>query len=388
MKLRILFSFLLGLVVCASFGQNNVKIVAKKGDGINGILRKYKIIQSECNKVHFYVLNKLKPKDYLKRGKKYELPIFVYRYNGKSIRSTIGLNSYEQAKKIQLYNEAMHKAKIVKKDFRKSRVLWVPYNLLVCPGEGVEVSKGSKGRVFPIFGEKHAKVPLKSTKLKGKVYYIVSGHGGPDPGAVNRERGRKICEDEYAYDISLRLAKNLIAHGAIAYMVIRDANDGIRDGSKLKADKDEVCWKNLAIPLNQKRRLYQRSTTINKLYDYYKYKGYKEQYSIMIHIDSRRHKRRIDIFYYHFPGSRLGKKLAKRLQTTVRKKYQQVNKNRGYGGTVKARDLHMLREVSTPSVYIELGNLKNNQDLERFLKTNNRQAIANWLYEGLAGFKP
>ena len=87
--------------------------------------------------------------------------------------------------------------------------------------------------------------------------------------------------------MALRLARNLLEHGAIAYMIIRDENDGIRSGVILKADKDEVCWKNRAIPIRQKSRLFQRSTVVNKLYDYHKQKGYKEQYLLMLHIDSR-----------------------------------------------------------------------------------------------------
>ena len=101
MKLRILLSLLLSAFSLIGISQDNHKIVAKKGDGIDGILRKYKLKNSECNQAHFYIMNSLKPKGYLKKGKTYELPILIYKYNGKSIRSTIGLNSYEQAKKIQ-----------------------------------------------------------------------------------------------------------------------------------------------------------------------------------------------------------------------------------------------------------------------------------------------
>ena len=48
----------------------------------------------------------------------------------------------------------------------------------------------------------------------------------------------------------------------------------------------------------------------------------------------------------------------------------------------------MLRETKPTSVYIEMGNIKSEADLQRFLKESNRQALASWLFEGLAGFKP
>lgn len=371
------------------FSQENLRVKAKKGQGVFSILKKYNLNDSDCNKSHFYQLNDLKAGEGLKIGVEYELPIFVHVYNGTSIRSTLGIKDFDEAVKIQDYNIGLKKAKVKSGDYRKDKVLWVPYHLFICPDiKDVTEIATSKERIFPIFGEKYKKVTFKSNKLKGKVYYIVSGHGGPDPGAINRARGWKICEDEYAYDVALRLARNLIEHGAIAYMIVRDNNDGIRSGGTLKYDKDEVCWKNRAIPLSQKARLTQRSTAINTLYAYHKQKGYKEQYALMLHIDSRKSNKRIDVFFYHHGTSPKGKKLALHLQKTIKGKYAKYQKGRGYMGKVTSRDLHMLRETKPTSVYVEMGNIKSEADLQRFLKESNRQALANWLFEGLAGYKP
>src|SRR5690606_2086733 len=97
---------------------------------------------------------------------------------------------------------------------------------------------------FDMFGSKYADVEIKSDELKGAIYYLISGHGGPDPGAVGKYNGHMVCEDEYAYDVTLRMARNLIQKGATVYMIILDKNDGIRDESFLRADKDEVCYPN------------------------------------------------------------------------------------------------------------------------------------------------
>ncbi len=376
---------------CVSFltyGQENLKIKVKKGEGIFSIFKKYNLTDSDCNKTHFYQLNNLKATDGLKIGVEYELPIFVYTYDGQSIRSTLGIKEYSEAIAIQQYNEALTKAKTKLGDYQKDKILWVPYSLFVCPDGKDEAIVASGDRIFPIFGKEYQHVPLKSNKLKGKIYYIVAGHGGPDPGAINMARGWKICEDEYAYDVALRLTRNLLENGAIAYMIIRDENDGIRTGTTLAYDKDEVCWKNRAIPLSQKARLTQRSTAINKLYHYHKQKGYKEQYALMLHIDSRKTNKRIDVFFYHHVTSPEGKKLAFHLQSVIKGKYSQYQKERGYYGNVTTRDLHMLRETKPTSVYVEMGNIKSEADLQRFLKASNRQALANWIYEGLVTFKP
>ncbi len=119
---------------------------------------------------------------------------------------------------------------------------------------------------YSIFGEKYAVTPILDEMLKGHVYYIVSGHGGPDPGAMTKRGEVWISEDEYAYDVSLRIARNLITHGAKVYMITRDENDGIRDEEILAMDKDETVWGGASMPLNQRERLAQRTMTINRLY--------------------------------------------------------------------------------------------------------------------------
>ena len=62
-------------------------------------------------------------------------------------------------------------------------------------------------------------------------------------------------------------------------------------------------------------------------------------------------------------------------------------RNRTYHGTVTGRDLHMLRETKPLSLYVELGNIRNGADQQRILKPANREALANWLFEGISTFK-
>lgn len=37
-----------------------------------------------------------------------------------------------------------------------------------------------------LFGKKLADVPVTSNRLQGACFYVVSGHGGPDPGAIGK----------------------------------------------------------------------------------------------------------------------------------------------------------------------------------------------------------
>jgi N-acetylmuramoyl-L-alanine amidase len=215
------------------------------------------------------------------------------------------------------------------------------------------------------------------------VYYIVSGHGGPDPGANVKINGVHISEDEYAYDVSLRLARNLVSHGAKVYMIVRDENDGIRDEDLLPMDTDEVVWGGKAIPVNQSERLRQRTEIINQLFEENTAKGFEIQRVIETHVDSRYEDRKVDIFFYYNSKKDESKNLAECMFQTVKSKYEAKQKDRGYTGEVKSRDLWMITQSKPPIVFIELGNITNEFDRKRLLIADNRQAIANWFLEGL-----
>jgi N-acetylmuramoyl-L-alanine amidase len=395
--MRSFYFFWLVLFAEASFATDAItfhQVPALPGDGIISMLRRYQLEQYSCNFEQFYKLNNLNRKSQLIAGRKYQLPIMVYQFNGKTIRSSIGIEDYQTALRIQKYNERMHEAQLREKTFQKDKVLWVPYHELNCPKPDLAIEspveevpeedeKNTGKRQFPIFGKKYAYTPLISNKLRGKVFYISSGHGGPDPGAVGRRGKRSLCEDEYAYDVALRLCRLLISHGATAYMILRDDNDGIRSGEILPCDKDETVWGGASIPAWQKVRLTQRSDIINELYDRNRLAGVTDQLAIEIHVDSRSSKKRIDAFFCHHYTSDAGKKIAQNLYNTFKQKYAIYQKGRGYWGEVESRDLHMLRECKPVSVFVELANIKNYADQQRLIIEKNRQLLAEWLFEGL-----
>jgi len=238
-----------------------------------------------------------------------------------------------------------------------------------------------KSNKYPIFGSKYAQVPAIDNRLEGAVYYLVSGHGGPDPGAIGKYGNYTLSEDEYAYDVTLRLARNLISHGATVYLIIKDKNDGIRDDAILRMDKQEITIANEKLPLNQKERLKQRTDEVNKLF--YQNKG-AFQRLVAIHIDSRSKGQNIDVFFYHHQNSRRGRNLANEIHKVFQAKYDRHQPGRNYHGTVTARSgLYVIKNTLPPIVYIELGNIKNYRDQLRFVISDNRQALANWIELGI-----
>ena len=233
----------------------------------------------------------------------------------------------------------------------------------------------------PLFGKNYSRVVVKDQQLKGAVYYLTSGHGGPDPGAIGKYGPYELSEDEYAYDVTARLARRLMEHGATVYMIIQDEDDGIRDDSVLPMDRDEVCYPKEAIPLSQKERLRQRTNAVNALY--LKHKG-SYQRMLSIHVDSRSKGQNIDVFFYHHENSSSGQRLANTIHHTFTNKYNRHQPNRDYFGSVSTRSsLYVIKYSHPPAVFIELGNIKNDIDQRRFVLPDNRQALANWIAEGI-----
>lgn len=404
MKNVLLAWFLLPTMLWAT-NRTYLETTAHPGDGVYSLLRKYHI-NTPCNVSYFYHINNLKRNQGLNAEKTYKLPIFVYTYNGESIRTTIGIENRPLAERIQAYNEFMHKAGFQEGDFRDTKSLWVPSHFLKCPEEqleldedklqvvelGGEPSSTAASRVekpmglrgtYDIFGKQHKDVYLKGNELKGCVFYLVSGHGGPDPGAVGRYWSKDLCEDEYAYDVTLRLAKNLLEHGATAYLIVRDPDDGIRSGEILLCDKDEVIWGEKEIPVNQKQRLGQRAGLVNDLYLENKNKGVSYQRMLVIHVESQPKGEKVDMFFYHRISDEISKEFASVLRETIKTKYDTYRKGRGYEGDVSVRDLWMLRETLPPTAFIELGNIRNANDQARIVIEGNRQLVANWLFDGI-----
>ncbi|MFK8056723.1 MAG: N-acetylmuramoyl-L-alanine amidase [Saprospiraceae bacterium] len=390
-----------------------LEVVAENGDGMYALLRRYDLPPNSCNQDAFQSINSLSAKQALRVGKKYKVPVLIYTYNGKSIRSTLGINDLPLAKRIQAYNRSRVKAGQQTAEYEESKALWVPYDYVLCeneaeliaplaPAEAVLVSSETplenetappiespeeldkvNTSGYAIFGEKYAKVKREDNELKGKVFFLVSGHGGPDPGAIGKKRDNSLCEDEYAYDVVLRLARNIISHGGVPYVIVRDPDDGIRDDEFLLCDRDEQVWGDLTIPLNNRKRLKQRSDVINKIAKDNKSRGGIEQYCIVIHVDSRHQETQTDLFFYHQKNSDKSSRLTKDMRATVEKNYKRNGRSREYTGAILTRDLHMLREVEVPTVYIELGNIQHSFDQKRVLQSRNRQALANWFTEGI-----
>jgi N-acetylmuramoyl-L-alanine amidase len=371
-----------------------LRVKLYKDMSVQQLLESYFLNEYDCNYQQFLKINKLTKDIPLRKSKIYNLPILIYQYNGKSIRSSLGIADLDLAKFIESFNTNLFKKNMKQQSYKVDNYLYVPNHALNCRNKKVVKPKvelnnteipekliAGRTQTVGIFGKKYEEVPIIDKKLKGKIFYVEGGHGGPDPGAQAKVEGRTLCEDEYAYDVSLRVARELIKHSATVFIINRDPNDGIRDGDFLLCDSDEQTFPDLKVPARQKPRLFQRSDAVNQLFEKYNKKGITDQRLIVIHVDSRGKKEHIDTFLYYQSGNEESYRIAKKMQATLESKYA-TKANRDYTGTVTTRDLHMLRETKPTTVFVEIGNIRNEFDRKRIMIKNNRQAIASWLAEG------
>ena len=388
------------------------EVKAKSGDGVFTILKRYELHREKIYHEAFRHLNDLSDDSGLYKNRSYKLPVFLYNYNGKSIRSTIGINDWDKAIRIKEYNEKLLDKGIRQTHYTSSKILWVPFaeindlnstpsdkpieqeEILVNaekPKANIPTEKSSASKIpavgtkftSSIFGNKYNEIQLVDNSLYNKVFYIVSGHGGPDPGAVCSDCSTKLCEDEYAYDVSLRLARRLMEHGAIVELVIQDKSDGIRDTRTLKCDRDEKLANGKSIPRKQLARLQQRTSYINDKYKRYKSLGITDQVVVSMHVDSNNESHKQDVFFCYYKSSESSKQLASQLRDKFEEKYSIHQKNKKYEGYLVTRNLYVLKNTAPPAVLIELANIRNKFNHKRILNVENRQALANWIFEGL-----
>ncbi len=384
---------------------NYVTYSPKKGEKLEIICKKFHLPFSPSFKTYFHLLNKNKIKniDKILWGISYKLPIIILN------NDEFELNYVQTFEKSNLDSIKSYNRIVERKGIKLERkTIWIPFHLdqsffiektgIHSPipieqkeEEKPKIEKAKKEKKVdkfsrPYYGKKYKSPKYKSKQLKNFAFYLVSGHGGIDPGAIGYYKNYELHEDEYAYDITLRLARELESHGAKVFMITIDTADGIRNDEVLKPTFDELYHGGIPIPDNQKERLQLCANIVNQLYNENKDK-YKHHISVNIHLDSRSESKKIDVFFYYQENNPTSIKIGEILLETFRKQYEINQPGRGYSGTLLTRNLFMIRNTIFPTIYIELGNIRNPNNQVRFLKSSNREALAKWLALGFLNYK-
>ena len=76
---------------------------------------------------------------------------------------------------------------------KRNLILLLSFVLCLCVS-AQQKKKPATGKE-PLFGKALATYTISSRELAGATFYLVSGHGGPDPGAIGTYQGHKLHED-------------------------------------------------------------------------------------------------------------------------------------------------------------------------------------------------
>jgi len=164
----------------------------RSGDALHNFLARYEMSIANGMKQAFLEMNNLTNTSYLYMHKKYTLPVQLYNYNGKSIRSTLGIDDWKRAVRIKEYNESLLNRGVRSTHFTKSKILWVPTPELSNENPIAITTKSKSTKSNPtkpsptpvalqsfinddIYGKQYAKVEFIDQELQGKVFYVVSG---------------------------------------------------------------------------------------------------------------------------------------------------------------------------------------------------------------------
>ncbi|MEL7148969.1 MAG: N-acetylmuramoyl-L-alanine amidase, partial [Bacteroidota bacterium] len=222
--------------------QAQTRVKAVSGDGIYSLLRRYDIPLSSATINEFIALNKDYIGDNRKiyAGREYWLPQFEVTPRDSIQEASSGEGSLKEATEADTTDRHVKVItpivkKTVEEQSERSLSPESPSPVSTKGERSIVNSSATKDSVskslsdksvyagrFPIFGKDHELVLRKDNVLAGCYYYLISGHGGPDPGAVGTISNKKVAEDEYAYDVTLRLARHLISRGAVVYLITRD----------------------------------------------------------------------------------------------------------------------------------------------------------------------
>ena len=133
-KILLLIAFILPLSSLQDKSSRQyLRIKLERNMTIEELLSRYLLNEYACNVDQFRKLNNLSAKaTSLSKNVIYNIPIWIYDYNGKSIRSSIGNNDLDLAKKIQSYNVDLQKKGVRQISYQKSKYLFVPYHAFNC----------------------------------------------------------------------------------------------------------------------------------------------------------------------------------------------------------------------------------------------------------------
>lgn len=225
-------------------------------------------------------------------------------------------------------------------------------------------------------------------QLYGQAIVCDPGHGGTDPGASRMFGGSRVAENEYVYDVCLRVERLVRQKSGLAFLTLK-RDEGIRSGSPrdiLFDNRTERFAYDNSVARAGSTGLRTRQAYGNLIARRYP----RHQLTwISVHFDVVGKRSDVDgvriIYAKKSPGSLA---LARELEDS----FDDAGRMREHGPIAESGDLRYgLRNLyilngnnrASSRVLIELGNFNNNVDLWRIRDPKVREAYAKAIVEAL-----
>jgi N-acetylmuramoyl-L-alanine amidase len=189
--------------------------------------------------------------------------------------------------------------------------------------------------------------------LSEKVIVLDPGHGGPDGGAVGRD---KTVEKDISLAVSKQLQEYLQQAGATVYLT-RETDTDLADENTRGLSK-------------------RKSEDIRKRMEFINSK--EADFFVTIHLNAIPSTKWRGAQTFYFPKSDEGKHLAKMIQAEITRNLENTSRS-----ALAINNLYLLKNAEIPGALVEIGFLSNEEERELLKNDTYQKQMAASIYEGI-----
>lgn len=195
-----------------------------------------------------------------------------------------------------------------------------------------------------------------SLPLAGQTIVIDPGHGGPDGGAMGKD---KTSEKGIALEVSKRLQDYLQQAGALVYLT-------------RSSDKDLAAEDTKGLSRRKSEDIRNRLQFIHEK---------QADFFVSIHLNAIPSERWSGAQTFYYPQNDDSRHLAKMIQAEIIRNMENTNRE-----ALAINQMYLLKKAEVPGALVEIGFLSNVEERELLKQEDYQRKMAGSIYEGILRF--
>ncbi|TQS76216.1 N-acetylmuramoyl-L-alanine amidase CwlD [Ornithinibacillus gellani] len=195
-----------------------------------------------------------------------------------------------------------------------------------------------------------------SLPLAGQTIVIDPGHGGPDGGAMGKD---KTSEKGIAMEVSKRLQDYLQQAGALVYLT-------------RSSDKDLAAEDTKGLSRRKSEDIRNRLQFIHEK---------QADFFVSIHLNAIPSERWSGAQTFYYPQNDDSRHLAKMIQAEIIRNMENTNRE-----ALAINQMYLLKKAEVPGALVEIGFLSNVEERELLKQEDYQRKMAGSIYEGILRF--